>query len=793
METLRVNISFRPLRIAWAIKSTDKEAFRRVVRYSHALWGGRFNPIVFADRPDEAKDVIELFRADIVLPVGDAEEVRNFPSRFPHLINPFHSDDPFHHSPGQRAYVQVLDIHNALVHRHDTSEWKRFSEEGIRRFTWEDNDPLADMFLTQLGAYPRKEDIGTDYLLLLGQAANVVEVPLAAGGKIHTDAVGFPTLASVGRFGLDHHYSIRRGWDHAGFFVGDAERLDDLVTFWNLRAADIWLYFVDPNHLERFEFLVPKAEAAISGALAHLDSFRQKLAVWSRAENFPAAGEVVPSAKFHCGIDSEFIWKGGAVVPPMMTLGDASSLGIIGTHRGVPNVSFSLGDKPFAADSWFHSQHLVASVDMLGGLHSDEVHTFRLPYVPELNEFYSRQVHFDYSKLRVEPGHIGVVIDATEHNLGLSALPVPALVERVMDLAGFSAKPSSAGLIARQVISRLGGVDGARAFKIPGVRRLLKTHGPTSSFTKRGALQLIGQTPSDNPNAKFSDHEDLFIEQRPIHTKLTPLAVFKYLVEKGLFRMGVDLTCPSCNLSSWVPLDVLKQSNRCELCGADHDATRQLIDGEYAYRRSGLLGIQKDVQGAIPVVLTLQQFSVNLPTGPRDLIYVPSYDLIPKGGQSPQPFEVDFIVLLPQPYPKKTAVLIGECKDAGDVIDAKDIEGLRRVADALPAERFEPYIVLARLSPFTSDEIALAKGLNGPYQQRVIMLTERELEPYHLYKRTKLEFDIDEYASSPEDMARVTAKIYFSAAAAVPAEEPPAQPEGQTIPTGNASTSSESG
>lgn len=237
----------------------------------------------------------------------------------------------------------------------------------------------------------------------------------------------------------------------------------------------------------------------------------------------------------------------------------------------------------------------------------------------------------------------------------------------------------------------------------------------------------------------------------------------------------------------------LTSANRCELCGAEHDATRQLIDGEYAYRRSGLLGIQKDVQGAIPVVLTLQQLSVNLHTGPRDLIYVPSYDLLPKGGQPPPPFEVDFIVLLPQPYPKRTAVLIGECKDAGDVIDAKDIEGLRRVTDALPAERFEPYIVLARLSPFTADEIALAKGLNGTDQQRVIMLTERELEPYHLYKRTKQEFDIDEYDTSPEGMARVTARIYFSGDAPAGEEATAAQPARQTIPTGNASTNSDNG
>jgi hypothetical protein len=80
MDTVRVNICYRPLRIAWAIRSGDHESFRRVVRLSHTLQGGRFNPIVLVDRKEEADQLIELFRADLVLPVGESEEVKTFPT-----------------------------------------------------------------------------------------------------------------------------------------------------------------------------------------------------------------------------------------------------------------------------------------------------------------------------------------------------------------------------------------------------------------------------------------------------------------------------------------------------------------------------------------------------------------------------------------------------------------------------------------------------------------------------------------------------------------------------------------
>jgi hypothetical protein len=65
------------------------------------------------------------------------------------------------------------------------------------------------------------------------------------------------------------------------------------------------------------------------------------------------------------------------------------------------------------------------------------------------------------------------------------------------------------------------------------------------------------------------------------------------------------------------------------------------------------------------------------------------------------------------------------------------VENLRRHADVLPVNRFETYIVFAKLAPFTPEEITLVKSLNGPFQQRVILLTARQLEPYHLYERTK--------------------------------------------------------
>ncbi|MDO9215755.1 MAG: hypothetical protein Q7U14_00700, partial [Lacisediminimonas sp.] len=71
MDTARVDITYRPLRIAWVIMPGDIESFRQVVRQSCTLAGGRYNPSIFADS-DDAAAKIDCFGVDFLMPVGNA-------------------------------------------------------------------------------------------------------------------------------------------------------------------------------------------------------------------------------------------------------------------------------------------------------------------------------------------------------------------------------------------------------------------------------------------------------------------------------------------------------------------------------------------------------------------------------------------------------------------------------------------------------------------------------------------------------------------------------------------------
>lgn len=768
-DTLRVDVCYRPLRIGWAVREGDMAAIRQAVKYSHALWGGRFNPILVVNREDEARQLVELFRLDLIWPLGDSQEVKDFPKKFPHLIPPFHGDSIFVKDVQWKSFAHVLDIINAISHWHAKPEWKLFQDQGVRAYQWQQDDPLADVFLMQLGAYPSADEVGVDYAEMVAQVAAPTTYELAPQARIPADVTAHPGFAAIGRFGIERHYTVRGGWDTPGFFVGSAADPDDLVCYWNIRACDIPLWFVDPTALDRYAELIPEWERTLHRMVEHRrHEWDRRLGIWSRQDIDTVAQPFSDMQLMRCRVQDHF-WAGGAVSPPVMHFGQVSTLGVIGESNGVPRVNFALADKPFNGDSHFSNQHLVASISFIGGLYDDEQHTFDVPYLPELNEFYARTMHFHYDKLRVEPERVGLVIDAADHDSFLTAMPAADLMQRIFSMAGFDSTLSNSGRIVRQLLTQLGGLQGARVFKIPGARQLLKKYGPRDTFSRDMARDtIVGKAP-EHPSGTFSAHTDLFLGPRPIHTKLTPPDVFTFMVDKGLFRMGVDLDCPKCGMSSWVALDVLKQQTICELCGHGHDATRQLIASTWRFRRSGVLGSERNAQGAVPVALTLQQLGTTLDGALRHSVYAPSLDLKPTAALNLPNCEVDFVWLMTGRYPERAAIILAECKDQGPIKPEefqRDVDNLRRVADAFPKHRFETYLLFVKLAPFTADEITMAGALNEPYRHRVILLTARELEPYHIFERLKAEHGIDSYAGSAKELAQVTARLYFTDPAA---------------------------
>jgi hypothetical protein len=105
---------------------------------------------------------------------------------------------------------------------------------------------------------------------------------------------------------------------------------------------------------------------------------------------------------------------------------------------------------------------------------------------------------------------------------------------------------------------------------------------------------------------------------------------------------------------------------------------------------------------------------------------------------------------------------VGECKDAKGEISADDVRNMMAVADAFPRNHFHTYVIFAKTAPFTQEEIDRCKeAQKGGGRSSIILLSDRELEPYFVYERAAKDFEIDSTAISLSDLARTTYQLYF--------------------------------
>ena len=59
------------------------------------------------------------------------------------------------------------------------------------------------------------------------------------------------------------------------------------------------------------------------------------------------------------------------------------------------------------------------------------------------------------------------------------------------------------------------------------------------------------------------------------------------------------------------------------------------------------------------------------------------------------------------------------------------------LADAIPCEIARTFIMFAKTGTFTPAEVTLARSLNSPSKERVILWQQDQLEPYLVYEREK--------------------------------------------------------
>jgi hypothetical protein len=748
MNTVNLAITYRPVRIGWCVELGNHEDVRRAIRWTHTLWGGRYNPIIPVGQGIDSAQLVKRFQVDVLFPVREDGDLIKFADSFSYLRWPsfrtpgfFVESDWGKETPFLGIAHPVYDIHDKFV----KGEVK--PRNSAVRYLWGTADPLADVFLVQYGDYPPVDETGINYGSFVTRHLSGSEISIAQTDAPPSDSIMALTPSKITIYDLEPDGIPHNRQD--GFYVGRADSFEDIVNFWNLRAADQELYFFDRIHEKR---LAGVRDAYID-VLQHTGGLgrpQSAIGVWT-AKDAPS----IDSASFGKMISGDIVQD---FVPhltsPLMQFSQRSAFGHLSEFANKTIVSFQMPEKPFRQANASAQEKMVVGIRPTLSLIRDPDKTLTTLFLPDLNDFYRRAMMVVGDEVRVQRDGFGIITSATADDLSFFLLDTSQLVTELFKLFGINAEPSVPGRIAKRIIQQMGGLQGCRVFKLPGVRKLIKEYGPLHSFTRSAATLMIAQL---DPITRMPNLPVLFVEGN----QLTPASAFDYLLSKGVFRAGLELTCPNCELEFWVALEGLGHEVTCEYCGQRFNLSRQLKDRDWRFRRSGLFGREDNQEGALPVVLTLQQLETNISSILGVRLILTSFKLSSAGAKI-SPCETD-LLMVTQDLHGKIEIAIGECKSSGPEteITDEDVRSLVGVAGAFASTPIDVFTIFAKTGPFTDEEVKRCSAAQVRHAKRVILLSDRELEPYHVYERTHKEFNISQFGMSLDQLAKATPDIFF--------------------------------
>lgn len=757
MATANFTTQHRPVRIGLLVRAGELADLEAAASISLLLWGGLHNPIIpIRSKIDAASDeLVHAFRVDVLYPVHEAPTIKEFAERHRALCSPRLSarelfSEDWHTKKRIPAYLDVLNA----IDKYWDQEFKHSpigTQSECRLVSWEQADPLHVLFGLGFGSYTAALNLKRDFRQAFERGLRASEVKIDPGAEVPEALAGKITPALLSGIDL-RGYGGAVHSQSGGVYVGDANDFEDLVNFWNIRASGGLVEFLCLSAAARLD-------AFIRAHLNRLDSIPQRhptiedhIGIFYRNNESAVLDAIKSFPTKRSPLLQRLRGTAGDVSqgdPAMFSFDWNFALGIIDGDRGDYSVTLSLPEKRFLGNARASPTDQLLAVSI--GPHGDlgyPGHTLEPPLRPALTEFYGREIANDPWGVRPEPEGIGLFVGTRENTIRMRPVEHAAVIEAIFGEAGLKIRPSAGGRLADRLLEAVGGYEDTRVFKVRGVRNLI-TNLPTQDTITRGdATKTIWN------NGQFKEHERLHIEARKT-PDLTVGATFDFLLKHGFFRAGLEFKCDNCGLDSWLSLRQIDDTWACEYCGRANTTSLHIRDrGDWKFRKSGLLAKDNNQEGAIPVILSL--LTLGRVGREQKFLRITSIEVV--GGASP--CEIDFVAI--QHLRGETCCAIGEAKAAGGTIDAKDAANLKAIADKLKAIGIRPYIVFAKTADaFSAAETNLFRTAMSDYD--LILLTNREMEPYHPYYESD---DKDKlpatYAVSFDDMVVNTSFRYFT-------------------------------
>ncbi|OGM29424.1 hypothetical protein A2801_02290 [Candidatus Woesebacteria bacterium RIFCSPHIGHO2_01_FULL_41_10] len=326
---------------------------------------------------------------------------------------------------------------------------------------------------------------------------------------------------------------------------------------------------------------------------------------------------------------------------------------------------------------------------------------------------------------------------------------------------GWKAKISAAGQVGKQLIKHMGGLGGIGTIaneeiinllgKLTGQNRIL-----SSLLTKVGKLEKTLKSSGNTTDAQLlsefmEDVEDAKnaaeLKEGPIlHEKLLaeiskatsnakfpkdPKRYLKRLIDINMFKIGVKVQCPICQKHSWYSLKELDYEMECPKCIEKFAPPMHSPKDEmqWSYRPFGPFSLPNLASGSYSVLITLRFFSELL----RGAVTPSMSFTLEKDNTKPQEVDLGLIFSWSKFGNSEVVPIFAECKSFWDKFDETGISNLEILGQQIPGSLLVFSTFRRKLE---KEELDLLKALvarnrknrkaRKPYNQ-ILILTGTEL------------------------------------------------------------------
>jgi hypothetical protein len=716
MRIRDASVRFRPFRLGVCIQEGNEDALTEAVRQLTALWAGFYFPIIsVGQHAEDARALVKWFQLDALIALTIDSETQDFVESFPFLVKPDLVDSIF---VDLRPYAicNFVDICSPILALSRSMNSTGNISPQVYLPAWDPVDPLGRVIQMTFGDFPSPEISGVNYGQLARQALGAQTVVIQ-NEPIPENLYAALCPSELNRYGV----SLETADLAPSIFIGDGRNSKDLIAFWNLRASGKHILFIDSSEYDRTRrFAMRVAQGTNYSVDCYVSADGNAMQVHDRFIH----PQICLRGMHQIVRNGQPVWTDYLPMPYFAAHQVLMTYFKDDDNENPQQISATchLPGRPFLENSRAIFQRYITSVRQYSPTDVRRTYLLEPPFIPELNLLFGNRFHFAENRIRAERHGVGIVTNLFDTSIMLRSIDPGELLRILFEYKGLTLRrASTAGLVATRLLNGFDGFYFSRLLKVHGVRELFFNDNKLATFTRPFAIDTIMSSADEGaePFYKFG----LFIgDSRRLSSRELAGEIFDELLDRFLFRAGLELRCPGCLLKFWNPLDDVRLRSTCSFCDCNFSIASQLNVTDWKFRRSSALGKMPELSDEVTSLLLALQLDSIL----RESNLVSSLGIEVEIAGTFEP--INLIGISKEARTSTWQLVIGKSVTGAELTDGnvRTLAYLLSLGDSCLKVR----IAVAKLGAFTDDEVTRLKELRLTSDYDLLILGEDELSAY---------------------------------------------------------------